>query len=260
MAAIHLEDVSLTFRVRRHRRTPLKEVLLKKLTGRAGENPLLEVRSLQHLNLSFREGERVGVIGHNGAGKSTLLKMLAGVYPPSAGRRTVEGQISSLFDLTLGFEMHGTGRENIRYRGYLLGETPQTLEPKVESIIAFSELGQFIDTPVRYYSSGMLVRLGFSITTAIEPEILLIDEVFGAGDASFRQKAKERMHAMMNRASLIVMVAHDMGVLRDLATRIIWLDHGQVRRDGPPADVIREYTDYMTGRSAGVGGAIAKAA
>lgn len=260
MAAIHLEDVSLNFHVRRHRRTPLKEVLVKRLTGRGRENPLLEVRSLQHLTLSFREGERVGVIGHNGAGKSTLLKTLAGVYPPSGGRRTVEGQISSLFDLTLGFEMHGTGRENIRYRGYLLGETPQSIEPKVESIIAFSELGEFIDTPVRYYSSGMLVRLGFSITTAIEPEILLIDEVFGAGDASFRQKAKDRMHAMMNRASLIVMVAHDMGTLRELATRVIWLEHGQVRRDGPPTDVIREYTEYMKGHSAGVGGAIGRAA
>ncbi len=260
MAAIHLDDVSLTFRVRRHRRAPLKEVVLQRLTGRSGQNPIMEVQSLRNLTLSFREGERVGVIGHNGAGKSTLLKMLAGVYPPSAGTRTVEGQISSLFDLTLGFEMHGTGRENIRYRGYLLGETPQSLEKKVESIIAFSELGEFIDTPVRYYSSGMLVRLGFSITTAIEPEILLIDEVFGAGDASFQQKAKERMRAMMGRARLIVMVAHDMGTLRDLATRIVWLEHGRVRREGPPAEVIREYMEYMQGHGAGVGGAIAKAA
>lgn len=261
MASIQFDDVSLTFRVRKHRRTPLKEVLIQKVTGRGAQNPMLEVRSLQNLSFRFKEGDRVGIIGHNGAGKSTLLKVLSGVYPPTAGRREVDGHISSLFSLTLGFEMHATGRENIHYRGYLLGETPKTLKSKVDSIIEFSELEEFIDTPIRYYSSGMLVRLGFAITTAIDPEILLIDECFGAGDASFQRKAADRMRAMMQRARLMVMVGHDMGLLKEMSTRVLWLEHGRVRRDGAPAQVIPEYLDYMRGgNTVGVGGTIAQAA
>src|SRR5690349_5424005 len=164
MASILLDDVSLTFRVRRHRRAPLKELLVQKLTGRSGENPILEVQALRNLDLRVKDGDRVGVIGHNGAGKSTLLKMLGGVYPPSSGRRTVEGHINGLFDLTLGFQLHASGRENIRFRGYLLGETPKSIKTKIDAIIEFSELGEFIDTPMRYYSSGMMARLGFAIT------------------------------------------------------------------------------------------------
>jgi ABC-type polysaccharide/polyol phosphate transport system ATPase subunit len=260
MASIQLDDVSLTFHVRRHRGAPLKELMLQKLTGRAAENPILEVQALRNLDLRLRDGDRVGIIGHNGAGKSTLLKMLGGVYPPSSGRRIVQGHVNGLFDMTLGFQMHATGRENIMFRGYLLGETPKTIKPKVDGIIEFSELGDFIDTPMRYYSSGMMVRLGFAITTAIDPEILLIDECFGAGDASFQQKARKRMRELMDRASLLVMVGHDIGLLRDLSTRVLWMEHGRVRRDGSPAEITREYLDFMRDHVSGVGGAIAQAA
>lgn len=235
--------------------------MLQRLTGRSAENPVLNVHSLDNITAHFQDGDRVGIIGHNGAGKSTLLKLLAGVYPPSAGQCHVEGRISGLFDLTLGFEPHGSGRDNIRYRGYLLGETPRTLGPKIDSIIDFAELGEFIDTPVRHYSSGMLVRLGFSIATAIDPEILLMDECFSAGDRSFQRKAAARLDQMMKKARLIVMVSHDISLLQRLADRVLWLDHGRIRRDGPAREVIGEYVEYMNSpASQGAGAAVRQAA
>jgi ABC-type polysaccharide/polyol phosphate transport system ATPase subunit len=260
MASITLANVGLTFRVRRRRRLPLKDFVLQRITGRAGENPLLEVHSLSGITARFEDGARIGVVGHNGAGKSTLLKLLAGVYPPTAGTRRVEGRISSLFDLTLGFEPHASGRDNIRYRGYLLGETPGTLAPKMDSIIDFAELGEFIDTPVRHYSSGMLVRLGFSIATAIDPEILLIDECFSAGDAAFQRKAAARLEAMMSKARLIVMVSHDLGLLGKLSDRVLWLEHGRVRRDAGAAEVISEYREFMNSPESGRSGAAVRQA
>src|SRR5262249_44925867 len=187
MARIDLDRVSLTFRVREQHQITLKEFLVRGLFRRV-RNPLLKVRALRDVTLRFRDGDRVGVIGGNGAGKSTLLRLLAGVYWPTRGRRVVEGRGSSLFELNLGFEMEASGRQNIIYRGYLQGETPRTIRAKMQEIAEFSELGRFLDVPVRYYSAGMLVRLAFSIVTTIEPEILLVDEVLGAGDLAFQQK------------------------------------------------------------------------
>jgi ABC-type polysaccharide/polyol phosphate transport system ATPase subunit len=208
-------------------------------------NPFIKVRALQDVSLEFAEGERVGIIGHNGAGKSTLLKLLAGVYPPSKGQLTVEGRISSLFELSLGFEMDASGWENIFYRGYLQGETPKSVKAKMQGIADFSELGDFLNMPVRYYSAGMMVRLAFSVATAIEPEILLVDEVLGAGDLAFQTKARQRMCDMMNKARLIVMVSHDLEGLAKLCQRGIWLDHGRVRQTGSILDVITSYTNSV---------------
>lgn len=261
MASISLENVGLTFHVRRERRIPLKEHLFARLTGRQRQNPVLEVRSIQGISTCFDDGERIGIIGHNGAGKSTFLRLLAGVYPPTTGHLNVQGKVSGLFDLTLGFEPYGSGRDNIRYRGYLLGETPDSLGPKIDSIVEFAELGEFIDTPVRHYSSGMLVRLGFSIATSLDPEILLIDECFSAGDRGFQRKATERLDQMMKKARLIVMVSHDMGLLKRLTDRVIWLDQGRVRCDGPSEHVIDEYIDFMNSPVPhSAGGAVAQAA
>src|SRR5436305_1161052 len=161
MARIELDNVSLTFQVRQHSRITFKEFLVRRMFLKS-VNPVLKVEALRDLSLGVHEGERLGVIGHNGAGKSTLLKLLAGIYPPTAGRRRVEGQISSLFDIALGFELDANGWENISYRGYLQGETPRTIRDKVPSIAEFSELGHFLDMPVRYYSAGMKVRLAFA--------------------------------------------------------------------------------------------------
>ena len=207
----------------------------------SSKNPIISLHALDGVNLSATDGDRIGVIGHNGAGKSTLLKLLAGIYPPTRGTRRVEGKICSLFDITLGFEPDATGRENIMYRAYLQGETPRTLRAKIAEIEDFCELGEFLNTPVRYYSAGMAVRLAFSIATAIEPQILLVDEVLAVGDLEFQQKATERMRGMMKQAEIIIMVSHDLTSLARFCERGIWLDHGRVRLDAPMADVIAAY-------------------
>jgi ABC-type polysaccharide/polyol phosphate transport system ATPase subunit len=246
MARIELDRVSLTFRVRKHGRVSLKEFLVRQMFRRS-LNPLMKVRALREVSLRINEGDRVGIIGPNGAGKSTLLKLLAGVYPPMRGRRIVEGRISSLFDIALGFEQDATGWENIFYRGYLQGETPRSVRAKMQPIAEFSELGHFLNMPVRYYSAGMMVRLAFSIATAIEPEILLVDEVLSVGDMAFQDKARQRMKEMMVRARLIVMVSHDLDSLAKLCERGVWMDQGQVRMTGPVRQVITAYTNHVRG-------------
>jgi ABC-type polysaccharide/polyol phosphate transport system ATPase subunit len=247
MPRIELDRVSLTFKVRQqHGRMTLKEYLVRGLFFRAAPTRM-EVRALQDVSLSVGAGERLGVIGHNGAGKSTLLKLLAGIYYPTGGRRRVEGQISSLFDISLGFEPEATGWENIYYRSYLQGETRRSVSAKVDGIAAFSELGDFLNMPVRYYSAGMMVRLAFSIATAVEPEVLLIDEVLSVGDMAFQDKARKRMREMMSLAKLAVIVSHDLKSLAQLCDRGVWLDHGRVRAEGPIDDVIDAYTESVQG-------------
>jgi ABC-type polysaccharide/polyol phosphate transport system ATPase subunit len=246
MARIDLDQVSLTFRLRRQR-TTLKEFFIHRLLGRlrprqtVGIKAPEVVRALEDVNLHIGPGERVGILGHNGAGKSTLLKLLAGIYPPTAGRRVVDGRIASLFDIALGFEQEGTGLENILYRGYLQGESPNTILAKMQEIADFTELGDFLKMPVRHYSAGMVVRLAFSIATAVEPEVLLIDEVLSVGDLAFQEKARRRMREMMARAKLLVMVSHDLKALEQLCPRGIWMDHGKVRMDDSMDEVISAY-------------------
>lgn len=237
---IELDNVSLTFRVRKHSRITLKEFLVQQMY-RQSVNPIMKVHALKNINLKIGQGERIGIIGHNGAGKSTMLKLLAGIYPPTRGKLTVEGKICSLFDLALGFEPEASGHENIYYRGYLQGETPRTILSKMKSIADFSELGDFLNVPVRYYSAGMIVRLAFSIATAIEPEILLVDEVLGVGDMSFQEKARQRIMDIMNKAQIIVLVSHDLTTLAKICNRGIWMDHGQIREIGPMTEMVEAY-------------------
>jgi ABC-type polysaccharide/polyol phosphate transport system ATPase subunit len=244
MARIELDRVGLTFHLRQ--RTTLKELIVRQMFRRE-ENPITEVRALEDVSLTVREGDRLGILGHNGAGKSTLLKLLAGIYPPTAGKRVVEGRISSLFDITLGFEMDANGYENIEFRGYLQGESPRSIRAKVPEIAAFTELSKFMHMPVRYYSSGMLVRLAFAVATAVEPEILLVDEVLSVGDMTFQNRARARMKEMMAKAQLIVMVSHDTNSLAKVCDRIIWMDHGRVRQEGPAAEVVAAYKKAMGG-------------
>ncbi len=201
----------------------------------------MEVRALQNVNLQLNEGERIGIIGHNGAGKSTLLRVLAGIYPPTSGKRIVEGKIASLFDISLGFEMEANGWENIAFRAYFQGETPRSLRGKLDKIAEFSELGDFLNMPLRYYSAGMLVRLAFSISTMIEPEILLVDEALGAGDMNFQRKARARIEQLLGHARLVVLVSHDLSSIEGLCDRVVWLDHGQIRLVGPARQVIAAY-------------------
>jgi len=244
MCLIKLEDVGLRFHVRCLDRISLKEYLLDGFF-RGNKKSTIEVQALDGINLTVNEGDRLGIIGHNGAGKSSLLRLLAGVYPPTAGCRQVHGQICSLFDISLGFEQDASGWDNIFYRGYLQGETPRTIRTKVQPIAEFSELGEFLDMPVRYYSTGMRVRLAFSIATAIEPEILIIDEVLSAGDMTFQVKARERMKTLMSSARAVIVVSHDLATLKLMCDRVLWLDHGKIRMLGSAAEVIEAYSEQL---------------
>ncbi|HVJ79971.1 MAG TPA: ABC transporter ATP-binding protein [Planctomycetia bacterium] len=244
MARIALENLSLTFKLRAAGRVSLKDLFVRRKHV-AASNPLTEVRALRDVTLSVGEGERLGIIGHNGAGKSTLLRTIAGIYPPTSGTRSVEGKIGSLFDLALGFEPEASGWENIAFRSYLQGETPRSIKRKIAPIAEFSELGSFLDLPLRFYSAGMKVRLAFSIATAIEPEILLLDEVLGAGDLSFLEKANRRMKELMAKAKLMVVVSHDLKSIETLCDRVLWMEQGQVRMIGRPKETIATYTDYV---------------
>lgn len=246
MRLVELEDVGLLFRVRRHGRISLKEYLLQGLFRRSKKTSF-EVQALDHIDLTINEGDRLGIIGCNGAGKSTLLKLLAGIYPPTSGKRRVWGHISSLFDLALGFEPEASGWENIAYRGYLQGETPQSIQAKMRPIAEFSELGDFLDMPVRYYSAGMMVRLAFSISTAIEPDILIVDEVLSAGDIAFQHRARERMQNLISSARAVVIVSHDLSSISMLCDRVLWLDHGRIQKYGPADEVISAYEQSQSG-------------
>ena len=245
MARIVLDGVNLTFRIRQHQKTTLKEYLVKRLF-RESVNPWLEVPAIRDVSFTVEKGERLGIIGHNGAGKSTLLKLLAGIYPPTSGKRIVEGKICSLFDIALGFEMDASGWDNISFRSYLQGESPRTVREKIAEIAEFTELTpDFLKMPVRFYSAGMLVRLAFSIATAVAPEILLVDEALAAGDMSFQAKARARMRQIISQAHLMVVVSHDMKALEDLCDRMLWMDHGTMRMMGTPKEVIAAYTAAM---------------
>jgi lipopolysaccharide transport system ATP-binding protein len=243
MALIELNNVGLTFRVRSYGRITFKEYLLKGMFRRRASTTM-EVRALQDINLRLGEGERIGIIGPNGAGKSTLLRVLAGVYTPTAGKRIVTGKIASLFDITLGFELEANGWENIAFRSYFQGENPRTIREKIDEIAEFSELGEYLDMSLRYYSAGMMVRLAFAIATTIEPEILLIDEVLSAGDMAFQCKARARIHQLLDHARVVAMVSHDLHSISKMCDRAIWLDHGRVRQFGPAAQVIAAYEQH----------------
>jgi ABC-type polysaccharide/polyol phosphate transport system ATPase subunit len=249
MSRIELDGIGLTFRVRQKRGLTLKEFLVRGMYSQQ-RNPTLEVRALQDVSLQIGRGERVGILGHNGAGKSTILRLMAGVYAPTTGKLFVKGKISSLFDIHLGFEGEATGWENIGYRAYLQGETPASMRRKKKAIAEFSELGEFLTMPVRYYSAGMMVRLAFSIATAIEPEILLVDEVLSVGDLAFQRKARDRMREMMAKAHLMVMVSHDLEALERTCTRAIWMHQGLIARTGPCPEVVAAYRASVLQRKA----------
>jgi len=199
------------------------------------------VSALRDVALKIERGERVGIVGFNGAGKTTLLKVMCGIYAPSAGRVVVDGDIACLFELATGFEMEATGWDNILTRGLLLGLSRAEIRDRVREIADFSELGAALDRPLKTYSSGMFVRLGFAVSTAISPDVLLLDEVIAAGDQRFHEKARRRLEDMVARASILVLVSHSMETVRQMCTRAIWLNDGCVKLDGSAAEVTDAY-------------------
>jgi lipopolysaccharide transport system ATP-binding protein len=242
MASITLEQVDLEFRVGIEQHDSLKSALARRLR-RGGTGSVRTIAALHHINLSIRSGERVGLIGHNGAGKSTLLKVMSGIYPPQRGQVIINGHVCPLFEFATGFEMEANGWDNMRTRALLLGMSPHEIDEKIDDIAAFSGLGEFLDVPVRCYSSGMLLRLAFATSTAVDPQILLLDEVMAAGDAAFIESARHRMNDLMERASVVVFATHSLAVLPSFCERTILLRRGQIVADGPTAEVVREYMD-----------------
>ncbi|RIJ33137.1 ABC transporter ATP-binding protein [Henriciella mobilis] len=198
-------------------------------------------------SLSFRidHGERVALVGHNGSGKSTLLRALAGVFPVPLGNIEVVGQIGTLLDFGTGFEGESTGRENILYRGMAMGISPAKIKEVEDEIIEFSALGDFIDMPMRTYSAGMFVRLGFAVSTQFSPDVLLIDEVFGAGDAAFQARAFTRMMDVVNSAGIMVLATHDFNLVEQLCSRVIWIEKGRIVADGKPSEIIPDVRAHL---------------
>ncbi len=199
------------------------------------------VTALRDISLELRDGDRLGLVGHNGAGKSTMLRLLAGAYPPTRGRVLTAGRISTLFNATPGLSQDGTGRENIVTCGLHLGLTRRQIADRMDEIIDFAELGAYADLPVRIYSTGMVTRLGFSIATAVEPEILLLDEGLATGDAQFAQKASQRMQELMTRSSILVIASHSEALVANMCSRCLLLEHGRVVADGPAAALLESY-------------------
>lgn len=238
---IKMKDVDLYYPSNIYNAMTLKQEVFSRIKLEKRKQELEDVHAIKNMSLEIKEGERVGVIGYNGAGKSTLLKALAGVYPIKNGTIETVGNVRSMFELTLGFDMDSTGRENIMNRGLMLGYTPNQVREFEQEMIEFAELGEFIDYPIRAYSSGMLVRLAFAISTSVSGEILLVDEVLSAGDINFQKKAKQRMMNVMSRAKILVLVLHDMATIEDVCTRTIFLKQGRIIADGKPKEVIREY-------------------
>lgn len=222
----------------------LKTRLMQIATGgtlTADQSGHVVVRALHDLNFQLADGDRVGLVGHNGAGKSTLLRVLSGVYTPTHGQVHLQGQVASLIDVSLGIDHEATGRENIFLRGALLGLSKKEINTKLDEIIEFSELGDFIDMPVRTYSSGMHLRLAFSVSTVIRPEILLMDEWLSVGDEGFKHKAEARMAELVESTKILVIASHSRHLIEKTCNRVLWLEHGVIKMDGPPADVCGAY-------------------
>lgn len=244
MALIEFKNVNVDFPIYNASSRSLKKRLMQVATGGqlgANEQGRVIVRALENLDFTFRDGDRVGLLGHNGAGKSTLLRLLSGVYEPSSGTARIEGEVGSLLDISLGIDAEATGRENIYIRGGLLGLKRSEVARQLDDIIAFSELGDFVDMPVRTYSTGMHMRLAFAVSTVVRPEILLMDEWLSVGDEGFKHKAEARMNEVVKSTNILVIASHSRDLILHTCNRAIWLEHGKVRQDGDPDTVAAAY-------------------
>lgn len=249
MASIVLSDVGVDIPIfditSRSFKVNIIRSVKKTATSRriaSAENGILLVRALEGINISFRDGDRVGLIGRNGAGKSTLLRVLAGIYHPTQGVIKTEGSIIPLLDLALGMDDEATGYQNIRLRGLLLGRSSKEVESVVDEIEEFTELGEYMNLPIRTYSSGMRLRLAFAVSTAFCPDILLLDEVIGVGDSSFIHKANVRMREFRDGSKIVVISSHSNDVIREMCNKVIWMHEGRVRMCGPTDEVLDRYS------------------
>lgn len=244
MSSIEVENVRVSFPLYGGSARSLRNRLVSSATGgRIGSDARSRtvVDALTDLTLSIEHGERVALIGHNGAGKTTLLRVLSGIYPPLTGSIRVEGRVAPIFDVGLGMDPDASGYDNIRIRGLYLGLSRREIEARIGEIAEFTELGPFLDMPMRTYSAGMQTRLSFAVATSVDPEILLLDEGIGAGDASFMDRANARLRRFVDRSGILVLASHDAGLLGRLCTRAVRLEHGRLVDDGPYDEVMARY-------------------
>ena len=223
---IRVEDVTMRFRMNSDRILSLKEFVTTALRGKLRYE---EFTALSHVRFEVQRGETLGLIGRNGAGKSTMLKIISGILKPTEGHVEICGNVVPVLELGSGFDMDLTGQENIFLNGAILGYGEEFLKEKYNEIVEFSELGQFIDAPIRNYSSGMLARLAFSVATVVEPEILIVDEILSVGDAAFQEKSKKRMLELMGGGTTVLFVSHSIDQIREMCSRVIWLEHGAIK-------------------------------
>ena len=236
--AVRVSDVSMRFRLAEDKVTSLKEFLTRSLRRDIRRE---EFWALRDVSISVPEGEVLGIIGRNGSGKSTLLKIISGIMKPTSGSVYTCGSIAPMLELGSGFDMDMTGRENIFLNGAILGYSEEFLNSKYDEIVEFSELGRFVDVPVRNYSSGMLTRLAFSIATVVVPEILIVDEILSVGDEEYQAKSRAKMTELMGGGTTVLFVSHDMQQIRDLCTMAVWIDGGRVMKTGAPDEVCEAY-------------------
>ena len=238
MMMIHAENISMCYRMTYDRVKSIKEYLVQLVQRKIKYE---EFWALKDVSFDIEKGEVVGIIGNNGAGKSTLLKVISGILKPTSGTVEVHGNIVPMLELGSGFDHDLTGRENVFLNGAILGYSEQFLKEKCDEIVEFSELGKFIDVPLRNYSSGMLMRLAFSIATVVRPEILIVDEILAVGDASFQEKSKARMLELMSGGTTVLFVSHSIEQIREMCSKVIWLEHGKVKSIGKTRVVCDEY-------------------
>lgn len=235
---IKIDDVSMHFRMPGDRINSLKEYVIQLISRKLDYN---EFVALSHVSFEVKKGEVIGLIGHNGAGKSTILKVISGILKPTDGSVKVFGNVVPMLELGSGFDMEMTGRENIFLNGAILGYSEEFLTSKYDEIVEFSGLNQFIEMPIRNYSSGMLARLAFSVATVVEPEILIVDEVLSVGDSNFQEKSKQRMMELMSGGTTVLFVSHSIQQIRSMCDRVVWLDHGMIKMFGTADDVCDAY-------------------
>ena len=237
---IEVSDVTMRFRLNNDRILSLKEFVTTALRGKLQYN---DFTALEHVSFTVKKGETLGLIGRNGAGKSTLLKVISGILKPTEGSVVCHGNVVPMLELGSGFDMDLNGRENIFLNGAILGYSEEYLKSKYEEIVDFSELGKFIEVPIRNYSSGMLARLAFSVASVVNPEILIVDEILSVGDAGFQEKSRKRMLELMGGGTTVLFVSHSLEQIREMCNRVIWLEHGQVRDGGKTDEICDLYEE-----------------
>lgn len=251
MALVRFNNVTVDYPIFTSHTRSIKTALISRLGGKlASHNNTVIVRALDDVSLELNNGDRLAIVGHNGAGKTTLLRVASRIYEPQIGSVEIQGEVSSFTDLTLGMDLEATGWENITFRCIFMGLTFAEARELAPSIAEFSELGDYLDMPVRTYSTGMFLRLAFAISTAIRHDIIVMDELINAGDASFVEKAEKRLEELIGNTNVFLLATHFLGIITKLCNKALWLDHGRVRGFGAADHVIKEYLDAVQAEKA----------